>query len=449
MRVGFESIYGVDNPFKLQEFQNVAALTRKDKYGAEYTLQHGSVLEEAARVKINEKARTDETKLRREETMLRLYGVRYASQSEVCLANSRATCLDRYGVEHWSKLPEVRLAMSERVRANAVVWRRKAEATCLNKYGVTNWMQTAEARQMMREYALADLDAHMARFRQGMINAYGVPYNMQRPEMRVWLSNFMRQHRFEFDAKSRKTSLNKYGVEYWTQTTEARERMRNFMRIHAHEIAEKKRLNGTLNTSRGEVMLYHMLVEKFGFDDVFTEYDLDLRYPFRCDFYIKSRDMFIELNAHWSHGCHWYGSGRGDVALSEAWSQGSDGYRAAFDVWTVRDVMKREVARQSNLNYVVFWSSCLTDVGLWFATGCPDSRDWAVEYEWMPRRFIPGCSVWNEDAGCKIGRLQYYVFSLFYKYFGLLPHMLTDLALLNRISDMGLFNLMNIGMEAV
>lgn len=48
--------------------------------------------------------------------------------------------------------------------------------------------------------------------------------------------------------------------------------------------------------------MYIELCNLFGVDDVERSYDKDERYPFSCDFYIKSKDLFIELNFHWSHG---------------------------------------------------------------------------------------------------------------------------------------------------
>ena len=48
MKQGMLDKYGVDNPFKLDEFQAIAAETRKEKYGAEYTLASGSALSDAA-----------------------------------------------------------------------------------------------------------------------------------------------------------------------------------------------------------------------------------------------------------------------------------------------------------------------------------------------------------------------------------------------------------------
>jgi hypothetical protein len=56
-----------------------------------------------------------------------------------------------------------------------------------------------------------------------------------------------------------------------------------------------------------------------------------------------------------------------------------------LEVWTERDVRKREAARDAQLNYVTLWdgSEALTDAYLWFALGAPDARDWDREYSWL------------------------------------------------------------------
>ena len=96
-------------------------------------------------------------------------------------------------------------------------------------------------------------------------------------------------------------------------------------------------------------MLYGRLVHVFGPGDVLHGYCCD-RYPFACDFYVPSRDMFIECSP-------------------------DDGRFGA--------------ARDADLNYVVFWDAKLRDATLWFASGCPDARDWEREYSWIrPRDFV-------------------------------------------------------------
>ena len=45
-----------------------------------------------------------------------------------------------------------------------------------------------------------------------------------------------------------------------------------------------------------------MLLIIFEKDDIIRQYYDKDRYPFNCDFYIKSKDLFIEYQGHPSHG---------------------------------------------------------------------------------------------------------------------------------------------------
>ena len=65
------------------------------------------------------------------------------------------------------------------------------------------------------------------------------------------------------------------------------------------------RTNHSFRTSKPEEQLYEALKFIYGQNNVIRQYS-DTRYPFRCDFYIKSEDLFIELNRFWSHGGRLY-----------------------------------------------------------------------------------------------------------------------------------------------
>lgn len=56
-----------------------------------------------------------------------------------------------------------------------------------------------------------------------------------------------------------------------------------------------------MNTSKSEEMSYVLLVERFGANDILRQYKSE-EYPFACDFYIKSRNIYIECNYCWTHG---------------------------------------------------------------------------------------------------------------------------------------------------
>ena len=136
--------------------------------------------------------------------------------------------------------------------------------------------------------------------------------------------------------------------------------------------------------SKPEEQLYQMLQQHFGKTNIEREYKSE-QYPFHCDFYIKSRNIYIELNAFWTHNQHWYNNTQDKNTLTQ-WQQRAHTkplYKSAIETWTIRDPLKRETARKNNLNYIVFWGNTLKDAERWFQLGCPDGRDWEHEYSWL------------------------------------------------------------------
>lgn len=115
-----------------------------------------------------------------------------------------------------------------------------------------------------------------------------------------------------------------------------------------------KRNNNTFNTSNAEEQYYLYLVSLYGKEDIIRQYRDD-RYPFSCDFYIKSLDKFVELNLHWTHGGHTYNeNNKQDIERKlflEMKSATSNYYKNALYVWTNLDVRKQNIAKYNNLNY--------------------------------------------------------------------------------------------------
>lgn len=157
----------------------------------------------------------------------------------------------------------------------------------------------------------------------------------------------------------RQTCLSKHGVD-------------NVMKIPgmAARNFQVKIENGTTNTSSEEDVAYGLLVQHFGEDDVVREYKSE-KYPFHCDFYVRSLDLYIELNLFWTHGGHFYDANSdsdGDkLKLWKSRVEKNPFYKKAIHTWTVRDVKKRNCAVQNGLNYLVFWDVNLGDFMAWFA----------------------------------------------------------------------------------
>ena len=119
-----------------------------------------------------------------------------------------------------------------------------------------------------------------------------------------------------------------------------------------------KKENNSFNSSKPELEFLERLVEYYGADDIITQYSADKRYPFNCDFYIKSKDLFIELNLSWTHGGKLFEGTDEDMTKLAVWEEKaktSEYYKNAIQTWTVRDVLKYKTAKQNCLNYLVIY----------------------------------------------------------------------------------------------
>lgn len=242
---------------------------------------------------------------------------------------------------------------------------------------------------------------------QTMLSRYGYEYPNQNPVIKSGMIS-----------KMKSTVKTRYGVENAMQREDiAKKSAKNrqeamFVKYGApnsvqvdfirDKILESRRKNGTINSSQGEDVLYDMLTAYFGKDDVLRNVCVDNRYPYHVDFYVKSRDLFIELNGDKGHNDHWFDENdERDLQILNSWKDNQlrieadtgkkSRYRKYIETWTVSDVKKRQSAKANNLNYLVFWDGSrkarkekkqyprLKDANEWFDAGCPDSKDWKSE----------------------------------------------------------------------
>lgn len=510
MKQGMLDKYGVDNPFKLDSFQQIAAETRKEKYGAEYTLASGSSLGDAARATFSEHMQDDgfrqELHAKKCATNMALYGVPYVAQSPIFQAKTRATNLCRYGYTHAMKSPSMRKHISQVMKKNALIIAAKSRKTCLEKYGVEYYGQTAEARKAQSERMHGNLDVFLAKTRATMQKRYGVNYSWESAALRNKAYSTMQKrygtscycqsddYRENLDSimdKVRNTNMSRYGAPFYVQSDEYKQNvdviqdkiqstMRNIYGAPVYtqsddykqrvvsiqsKINDTKRQNGTFGVSSVEEHIK-------AFSGFESQYNKDARYPYLCDFYDRDRDLFIEVNASWTHGHHWYDAEK-DADICKKWdakTRDSKYYANALEVFTKRDVEKRECARVNNLNYVTLWDNDGMDADLWFAMGMPIGKDWEREYTWLPYHYIPedvGVSkmrlswrslsavvkdaqrkvfykreleLWNTNPlrNGKWGTVQAFLYANRYKYLNKLPHELTDRMLLRSFRISGL-----------
>ena len=125
-------------------------------------------------------------------------------------------------------------------------------------------------------------------------------------------------------------------------------------------IASKKR-NGTLNTSLTEKETFNFLCS-LGYS-IEREYKDAERYPFFCDFYIKELDLFIELQSFYTHGSKPFTGSEEDLqTLNKLQKKNTESALSTIDVWSVRDVKKRNFAKNFNLNFLEIFSNDLDEI---------------------------------------------------------------------------------------
>lgn len=137
MRAGMIAQYGTDNPFKLDEYQEKAAQTREERYGARYTMAEGSVFADEAR----KKGRATRRSRERYTRVLTPYEIARRS------ARTAKTVRSRYGVDHVSQIPSAREAQRQRAEQYGKQWAEKARQTNIERYGFPSWTMGDEARR--------------------------------------------------------------------------------------------------------------------------------------------------------------------------------------------------------------------------------------------------------------------------------------------------------------
>ena len=315
----------------------------------------------------------DKDKLRK--TNLKKYGVEYPMQNKNIREKSKTTCLEKYGVEHAAQNKEISFKIknslknkSEEEKYNISLKRKN---TCLDRYGVENTYQSDTVKDKISATKLEKYGnknfTNFEKSKNTKLERYG-------------------NENYRNEDKIKQTLLDRYGVDNYSKSEEFKNRVhenRDIIREKfentlltkfdsledAYMAANAKRqhtmkLRGTFNSSRLEDVA-DIEISKLFNCDVVRQYKDD-RYPFACDFYIPSKDLFIELNAHWTHGGRPFDPNDEDcqkqLAVWQEKAKTSKFYENAIQTWTVRDVEKQRIAKENNLNYIVFYKNKLSEL---------------------------------------------------------------------------------------
>lgn len=233
--------------------------------------------------------------------------------------------IEKYGTDNVLKLKE---------------FHDKAKQTKLEKYGDENYNNKEKIRQtFLRKYGFT-CAAKVSEIRKKQIETaikkYGGVFHKE---------------------KVSETIQEKYGVKWFTLSNKLKERANSKEAIEKG--IETRRKNHTFNVSKPEENLYKILIDKYGEDNIIRQYK-SFKYPWRCDFYVKSKDLYIELQGYYTHGTHPYDENNPkDVKILEElklkyqdYYLQNRKYPQIITIWTEYDVKKREVAKKNKLNFI-------------------------------------------------------------------------------------------------
>lgn len=144
-------------------------------------------------------------------------GLKYCPKCAMSLV-TKQVWLDNYGVDHPFKNPEIA---------------QKSKETMIKKYGVENAFSSETIKEKIKQTHLSKL---------------GVEYPMQ--------SDVVKE-------KSKQTCIEKYGTPYPLQSKEIQQKVINTLT-----------LNNNVPTSKQQIIIYNMLVEKYGVENVILNYPL-------------------------------------------------------------------------------------------------------------------------------------------------------------------------------
>lgn len=301
--------YGVDNPSKLKEVREKAKQTMIKKYG----VPAASML--------------DEFKEKAKQTYIKKYGVSSPTKLENVKEKQRQTCLNKYGVKYASSTPE---------------FREKVKQTCLNKYGATTYTQTKEFKEKSKQNCLnkygvdniAKLEETTRKKKQTCLNKYGVESNSQTPQFRE---------------KYKQTMIKNYGAESYFQSNEYKNKVDEIM----NKIYQTKKQRKTFNSSKIEKQFREWLNN----NKIDYKYQYKSKeYPFVCDFYFPKNKLYLEIQGYFTHGKHPFNP-NDDDDIKEIEKLQNKNYHNKIETWTIRDPMKRQWAKDHDLNWVEVFTS--------------------------------------------------------------------------------------------
>ena len=295
--------YGVENVFQLESVKDKSKNTLISKYGVDNCFKSSKIQE------------------KKKKTMLKRYGVENSGSSSDLLKKMKTTNIEKYGYDNYAKTDEckdkIKSTNIERYGSDwyfqSEEYKNKVKSSNLEKYGSEWYIQSSDFKNKAKET---------------LIEKYGYDNYTKSDESKERYKD--REYVEQIKLKMKSTNLKKYGVEYYNHKT---------------------------NMIVSKDTIYELLSNKF--PDIIRQYRTSL-YPYNCDFYIPSLDIYIEYQGNWTHGDSPFNSSniehQNKLKDWEDKSEYSSYYKNAIYVWTDLDVRKRKTAKQNNIKLLEFWT---------------------------------------------------------------------------------------------
>ena len=269
-----------------------------EKYGVEHTSQLKEVTDKRTKSRADH---VNEIQQHVRESLYKKYGAYDVMHIPHILQKIKNTNLKKFGVD---------FPLQQLKKENSEIY-QKISQTCINKFGVDSPLKNKEVREKIK---------------QTNIQKYGVDNPLKNKEIRE---------------KIKQTNIQKYGVDNPLKNKEIWKKSQDNRQISSKSKLENNFLN--------------YLKLKYESDDIITQYK-SKEYPYYCDFYIKSINLYIEIQGHWTHNDHPFDiNNLNDQLIMDIWrtkSLSDKYYKNALNTWTIKDVEKRNTAIQNNLNYL-------------------------------------------------------------------------------------------------
>ena len=272
---------------------------------------------------------------------------------------------------------------------------KKMQDTCERNNGVKNPYQKSNVRQKVKEF-FQDKEKVKQRSLKAEATFYknhGCKHNWASKDPKLngratCKERYGNEEIFKtehFKKVAGDTNERNYGVRSYSQSQEYRDLYKNKEWVKKKEkkksdtikerydcdntnqipgVKEKRyntmKKNGTLGSQRSKIEVICFDLLKIKFPDAKHTYRDKERYPFNCDAYIPSKDLFIEFHFDWTHGYEPFDQNNLKLMNKlNSWKEKaktSKYYKKAISTWTDLDIRKLETFINNKLNYKIFYN---------------------------------------------------------------------------------------------